>query len=98
MSENVRIELEDEKINGNDVDTNYEELMEDGANDEVNLLTIKPSFQRKNNNIHNHDIVRSISQWIYWIRKSYGMSHNHHMVDNKMGHWNLKKWLLVEFC
>jgi hypothetical protein len=40
MSEDETVELEDEEINVNDVDTNSGELMEDGADDEVNLLTI----------------------------------------------------------
>jgi hypothetical protein len=40
MSENKTIELEDEEINVNDVNTNSGELMEDGADDEINLLTI----------------------------------------------------------
>jgi hypothetical protein len=40
MSENETVELEDEEINVNDVDTNSGELMEDGADDEVNILTM----------------------------------------------------------
>jgi hypothetical protein len=40
MSENETVELEDEEINVNDVDTNSGELMEDRADNEVNLLTI----------------------------------------------------------
>jgi hypothetical protein len=40
MSKNETVELEDEEINVHDVDTNSGELMEDGADDEVNLLTI----------------------------------------------------------
>jgi hypothetical protein len=40
MSENETVELEDEEINVNDVDTTSGELMEDRTDDEVNLLTI----------------------------------------------------------
>jgi hypothetical protein len=40
MSENETVELKDEEINVNNVDTNSGELMEDGADDEDNLLTI----------------------------------------------------------
>ena len=40
MSENETVELKDEEINVNDVDANSGEFMENGADDEVNLLTI----------------------------------------------------------